>query len=227
MMTTTRPNAWFLGTMLRVPIYADMGVLLTVFFVFVITPGTLQAKILGVLAFLLTILAHELGHALVARWRGMQGVQIVISALGGYCTYLPSNNTASQLMISLAGPFMNGLMVLVMWGILMLSDGQAWAADPQSFAVLLLNFASALFWWNLVLGIFNILPIYPMDGGQAFFHGLQLLGNERRARTWTLYASIGAALFTLWFVNVQLGGMNIILPILFFFLLMRAWKDLS
>ena len=240
-------NQWFLGHLLQVPVFIDIGAAITVLWIAMAFQGDLRRIILAIVAFLATIVLHELGHALAARARGMLGIHIVISALGGYCSYAGSDRPSSRLMISLAGPAVNFLLVAIMSMVFMImaaSYTKELAEPVSQWQVMMLamtrnlpqvgelgslfyELAALAFWVNLALGILNSMPVFPMDGGQAVYRFLQMCTDERRARSGTLAMSlIGAiaciALFTWW----QGQPSNFII-ILMLFLLFQAWRILA
>ncbi|QDU45428.1 Stage IV sporulation protein FB [Symmachiella dynata] len=119
----------------------------------------------GVCCIFLSILVHELGHALVTKWFGWSP-NIVLYYFGGVAQFLPDRGFTPlrSILISLAGPFAGFLL----WGL-------TWAGV---FAIVLFgvdhhispagNFAlNFLIWINLYWTLFNLLPIYPLDGGQV------------------------------------------------------------
>jgi Zn-dependent protease len=215
----------YLGHLVRVPVFADLGAALMVLFVLFFWQGwSLDQRLMVLIALFVAIVLHELGHALVARRKGMAGVTIVISALGGYCSYLPGSSGRGQTLISLAGPLMNGVVVLVSWLLMELLAWQVTNIEPGSFMAILAMQLSFIFYINIVLGVFNILPIYPLDGGQAMLHFLARSGNQVLARKATLWSSLllGGAVLALF---LQFGAIFMVL--LMAYLMFQAWSHLS
>jgi len=110
--------------------------------------------------FFVAVLAHELGHALMYRRYGSQA-SIQLHGLGGTTTSESGQLTHRQdLWVSLAGP---GAGLLLAGGVLALQK-----LTPLGQAGGLVAFTVwCLLWVNLVLSVFNLLPMYPLDGGQA------------------------------------------------------------
>ncbi len=105
---------------------------------------------------------HEFGHALACRQVGGQANRIVLWPLGGIAFVSPPPRAGAMLWSIAAGPMVNLLLV----PILTLAEHSAgrvgWAStNPDAFRVLHL-----LWQINLALLLFNLLPIYPLDGGQ-------------------------------------------------------------
>jgi len=104
-----------------------------------------------------SVLIHELAHALSARAFGWPSEKIVLNLWGGHTQF--ENFTASpgrSVTVALAGPASNFVIAGVMWAILStdtLTGVPAMLADILRLA-------------NLVIGIFNVLPGMPLDGGR-------------------------------------------------------------
>jgi Zn-dependent protease/CBS domain-containing protein len=152
---------------------------LLAFLLIVATQDTTPAlRVLGLFGILFgSVVVHELGHALVARGSGIPAKGIILLPIGGI-TILdeahaipdPINGWRRDIRIAAAGPLVNlfiaGLFALVL---LVAVPGISLTAKPllQSSALL-----RSIVWANLYLGLFNLLPAYPMDGGRvlrAFF----------------------------------------------------------
>ncbi|KGA12389.1 MAG: hypothetical protein GM46_1750 [actinobacterium acAcidi] len=106
-------------------------------------------------------LLHELGHAFAARRTGATA-QISLDFLAGYAAFTPTRDLKrwERAGISLAGPFTQialGCVVLIALGVNPLDHDQ-FAADYWSFAI----------WWaGPAIGIFNLIPVLPLDGGSV------------------------------------------------------------
>ena len=213
----------YLGNIGSVPLYASFEAVFLLIFVYLQWQGLPSAQRSGeyficlILVFLLAIVLHELGHALAALSRGMSGVSITIGALGGYCSYVGVPHPARQFMISLAGPATN---LLLAYGAYLLSQAD-FSSDLLRF------FVGQMFFWNLALGILNLMPIYPLDGGQMLL-SLSELGLARRAARHltlcvSLVAGIGLILYALSPFNHYVGSFTIMLIVSLLFV---AFRDL-
>jgi Zn-dependent protease len=131
------------------------------------------AQVLLGLTLLLTLLVHEMGHALTARRLGLDPI-ILIHAFGGATSFLPTGvpGRAAAIRIALAGPSAGLLMALA--GVLALKFGPHLSGHPWSSAVRgpLTEFIQINGFWSLV----NLLPVMPFDGGQVLVY---LLGPNR------------------------------------------------
>ena len=111
-----------------------------------------------VLAIFAIVLLHEFGHALACRSVGGRAEQIMLWPLGGVAFVHPPPRPGAVLWSLAAGPLVNVLLVPALYaGVL--AAAPLGGEDP-------LRFARSVFLFNVVILIFNMLPIYPLDGGQ-------------------------------------------------------------
>ena len=124
-----------------------------------------------------SVVLHELGHALVARGSGIPAKAIILLPIGGV-TVLdeahaipdPVNAWKRDIRVAVAGPLVN-LFIAGVTALILLTaiPGFSLTVKPLLYSGALLR---SLVWANLYLGLFNLLPAYPMDGGRvlrAFF----------------------------------------------------------
>ena len=129
-------------------------------------PDDLQATAIWVMAGFLSILAHELGHALTSGYFG-QPSAITLFAFGGYATHFPFYGTWRNVAVVAAGPavsFTTGGLALLT--IILLVRHPGWLPEDIGVRSNLFHFLSSLVSQGIGWGLFNILPIYPLDGGQ-------------------------------------------------------------
>ena len=127
------------------------------------------------LSFLLIVFVsvylHELGHALTARRLGIQPRDIVLMPLGGMArfeaTAIPPR---SDLWIAAAGPLVNLALAAIAAVPLMLTSSDVSLLQPLSGQSILLLIVQM----NLILGVTNLLPAMPLDGGRILRAGLSL-----------------------------------------------------
>ncbi len=118
--------------------------------------------LLEYLMLFLVVLLHEFGHALACRSVGGSSDQIVLWPLGGVAYVSPPPRAGAQLWSIAAGPLVNVVLLPVFYGVFYACRGSgAFEQNPD-----LLQFLRAVFYMNLSLLVFNLLPIYPLDGGQ-------------------------------------------------------------
>lgn len=117
---------------------------------------------LEVLALFGLVLIHEFGHQLACRSVGGQTQDIVLWPLGGVAYVNPPQRPGAQLWSIAAGPLVNVVLTPVFIGLVMLVRQAGWEDNHPDAFRLLVNVRNI----NLVLLIFNLLPVYPLDGGQ-------------------------------------------------------------
>jgi Zn-dependent protease len=149
------------------------------------------------------VVLHELGHALAARRYGVPTSDITLLPIGGVARLqrIPEQ-PAQELIVALAGPAVNVLIVAVLWVVfgVRLPEG---ADDPQH--LLRGPFWPKMLEVNAFLAGFNMLPAFPMDGGRVLRALLAM--RMPYARATRVAASIGQfmamgfALFGLYVTN--------------------------
>jgi Zn-dependent protease len=136
------------------------------------------------------VLLHEFGHAFACRQTGGTAEQIVLWPLGGVAFVNPPPRPGALLWSIAAGPLVNVLLVPVTIGLWLLLRH----ASPAEFFAPLKHFCAAVAIMNLVLLVFNLLPIYPLDGGQILFALLWfVLGRARGLLVASVVGMVGAA----------------------------------
>jgi len=137
------------------------------------------------LALFAIVTLHEFGHALACRQVGGRADTIVLWPLGGVAYVDPPQRPGATLWSLAAGPLVNVVLVPVLAGALIAARtaGVAHAA-PDAAACL-----RAVAYINLGLLLFNLLPVYPLDGGQILRSLLWFVLG--RARSLTVATSIG------------------------------------
>lgn len=160
---------------------------------------------------LLSVLAHEFGHVLVARRTGGSADEIDLTPIGGLTPCQPGPSPKAHLMSVLAGPFTN-LMIcgLTMYPMLKSPYAAAWF-DPFTFPEVVLKGKAVsqvmpelivlAFKANWMLFLVNLLPAHPLDAGSLLLQRMTREGDVQYGKY--RYLSVGA------FVGVTLviGGM--------------------
>ena len=150
------------------------------------------------LALFLIVMFHEFGHALACRSVGGRANQIVLWPLGGVAYVDPPPRPGATLWSIVAGPLVNVVLipVLLVLGTAVKSSGLA-ASNPD-----LIQLIRSIAYINFGLLIFNILPVYPLDGGQIFRSLLWfILGRARSLMVAAVFGFLGVAGFILWAVK--------------------------
>ena len=141
------------------------------------------------LALFAIILAHEFGHAFACRQVGGQADQIMLWPLGGAAFVNPPQRPGAYLWSIAAGPLVNVILFPIFTAIIMLTArANLRVTDPDLY-----RFISALWLMNAGLLVFNLLPIYPLDGGQLVRGILWYwLGRVRSLRVASVIGFAGA-----------------------------------
>ncbi len=119
--------------------------------------SSLPLLLLWVAIVFVSILGHELGHALAMRYFGDHRTQIILYSFGGLASGRPGRSRGQKLVISGAGPAFSAMLGLLGWGM-------EHVFPLDSFMVR----AGFHFWMYVNIGwtLFNLLPVIPLDGGR-------------------------------------------------------------
>ena len=126
------------------------------------------------------VVVHELAHSLLARRRGVTVGSIVLLPIGGVSELerLP-DNPRDELHIAVVGPLASFALAGLAGGAALLAGQALWPVGMSS------GWLTDLFWFNLIVGAFNLVPAFPLDGGRVLRALLQrrydLEGATRRA----------------------------------------------
>jgi tetratricopeptide (TPR) repeat protein/Zn-dependent protease len=154
------------------------------------------------------VLAHEFGHAFACRSVGGAADRIVLWPLGGVALVAPPPRPGPHLWTAVAGPLVNVVLLPVT---LVLAIAVSQGGDPASSDVA--QFAGAVFFMNAGLLVFNLLPIYPMDGGQILHAALWFaLGRGRSLVAASVIGLVFAALLAPMAVVIGLGFGALLAP---------------
>ena len=157
-------------------------------------------------ALFVSILIHELGHALAMRFYGYSPF-VTLYAMGGFTSYgqlgdfrSRGSRTLSQIIICFAGPCAGFLLA----GVVIAAMVGAGRVLNQNVTIppLLDTFCYHILWISIVWGIVNLMPVYPLDGGQIS-REILLAISPNRGIHWSLVLSIITATMlavaALWF----------------------------
>lgn len=137
------------------------------------------------LTLFLVVTLHEFGHALACRQVGGRANKIVLWPLGGVAYVEPPPRPAPTLWSIAAGPLVNVVLLGISYAMTIWAGHNGWRLSaPHVY-----RFLRALVAMNLILLAFNLLPIYPLDGGQILRSLLWFVLG--RARSLKLAAVIG------------------------------------
>jgi Zn-dependent protease len=167
--------------------------------------STWGAAFLATGLFFLGVLLHELAHALVAKSFRVPVSSISLFIFGGVAQFeRDAPSPRAELLISLAGPATSLLL-----GILGVASALVFSRAPEPIG--------GLFWWlgtvNLALGVFNLLPSFPLDGGRAlraiaWFVSEDVQWSNRVALRSGQYGAFALFLAGFYMIITQHGGIT-------------------
>ncbi len=157
-----------------------------------------SVAVAGALLFFLSVLAHELAHSLVAQSRGMPVSSIRLHLFGGVSNIQQEpDSPGDEFLMAILGPVTS----LVIGGGLLLITAVAAnitggpAGSPQDILAQLNPTLTILAWLgsvNVILGVFNLIPGFPLDGGRVLRSILwSITGNLRQATQWASWTGQG------------------------------------
>ncbi|MGA2085234.1 MAG: site-2 protease family protein [Terracidiphilus sp.] len=170
-------------------------------------------------ALFLIVLTHELGHSLACRQVGGTANRILLWPFGGVAYVDPPQRPGATLWSIAAGPLVNVALMPILFAAYWLSRSAGWAHTmPDAYR--LLRSVLAI---NIGLLVFNILPIYPLDGGQILRSLLWFpLGRARSLMVATIVGLLGIIGFfglAVFFHSAWTGAIAV-------FMLLNCWAGL-
>jgi len=155
-----------------------------------------------------SVVIHELGHALMARRFGIETQQIVLLPIGGVAMLAEApSRPAHELWIALAGPATSLALAGLTWGVFWLTDN---------------GLAGHLAVINLALGLFNLVPAFPLDGGRMLRAVLAMRMGLLDATKWA--ARLGRVLAALFVLTGLVQG-DMLLGLVGLFVLFSATAE--
>ena len=197
---------WFAIALVRVPSLIGVDV-------------TLPTAIAIYLTLFAIVLIHEFGHSLACRQTGGRTHDIVLWPFGRIA-YVRRPRPGATLWSIAAGPLVNVVLVPVLAAL-------AWASSAAGFTNQVAGLAA---YWrvvqviNISLLVFNLIPVYPLDGGQILQSLLWfLVGRTRSLHVVSVFGLIGVAAFGVW----ALVERDFWLGFIALFLGQRCWMGLQ
>ena len=119
------------------------------------------------LTFFMCVVLHEFGHSLTAIHFGVGVRRILLMPIGGMAEFdsIP-RQPSRELLITLAGPAVNFAIAAGLWILVGIPPG--WSPGDFTYPANATGFAQLMLHWNLLMGLFNLVPVFPMDGGRIF-----------------------------------------------------------
>ncbi|MDQ0110841.1 M50 family metallopeptidase [Paenibacillus harenae] len=185
-------------------------------FIMIMLASVFTGYIAELLTLFLLVIVHEMGHVLMARSFGWTIREVKLLPFGGVVEVEEAGgvSAAEEAMVAIAGPLQNLWMGLAAWGFGQLG---LWDADWAAYV------------WkaNLMIGMFNLLPIHPLDGGKLMQAALSYMMNYYSMLIWSARISllfsacmiVGSLLPWLVYKN----GLQLNLLVVGLFLFMTNW----
>ena len=161
----TRQGSIRLFQLFEITVYLHWSWFLILVYFFQIgrtSDSSMTMNMLGLATLFLIVLMHEFGHALACKQVGGQANQIVLWPLGGVAYVSPPQRPGAMLWSIAAGPLVNVVLLLASLAILIISG----ALGISGRAPIFWDYISLFAYINLILLKFNLLPVFPLDGGQ-------------------------------------------------------------
>ncbi len=159
-------------------------ILMVIFVIFSMEGGTpWHEAVLWIPIIFVSVLFHEGGHAAANGALGLGPSHIVLGGFGGFTMNRSQRKVWQDIVVSLAGP----LFSFVLAGIIYFGQGAlpVFRTDPM-LSILMPLLVQA----NVIWGIFNLLPVFPMDGGQALFGFVRYMAKPRTALLISIWSSM-------------------------------------
>ena len=196
-------NGFRIGRIAGIDVHLDWSLLIVFFLIVFSLGGTLfpfwhsewssgqswLTALAAALLFFVSVLLHELSHALVGRRYGVEVRRISLFVFGGVAKIVNEpGHWRAELWMAIVGPITSLVIGLLCT---MLATGGVSKIDPDNPRQLLASLgpASTLLLWlgqiNIVLACFNLVPGFPLDGGRVLRAALWgMTGNLRQATRW-------------------------------------------
>ncbi len=183
--------SWTIGTFFKIPIRLHISMLLVPLLTYNWMPiqGIIDIVAWAALVVLLfgSVLLHEIGHALTARRYGIRTQDIILTPIGGMARIVSMpQKPIQEIAIAVAGPVVSlaiagiGFALSIFFGLV-----------PQ-LPLAVFKGVGLLFWINVMLGVFNLVPALPMDGGRILRGFLAMKHDYLKATQ--IAAKVGRAL---------------------------------
>lgn len=191
--------------------------------IFIVAPGGIKplALLVGVFFF---VTVHELCHSLAAKAFGIEVKEITLFPIGGVASMsrVPEK-PMEEFLISLAGPLSNVAIVAALFYPMKVYFGDAVLFHDLSTATWPLTI-SYIYWINLILAIFNMIPAFPMDGGRIL---RSILASRLGWLNATKIAVSLGRVFAIIFAYLGIVRGNLILVLIAIFIYLAASNELA
>jgi len=167
-----------------IPVWVSPWYLLVLLFWF--SAGDFTGNMVWAVCVTVSILVHELGHALVARHFGLRP-QILLHGLGGLCAHDRAKKDGHDALIIAAGPTAGLLLGGLTFAVAYFASDAITDLEHARLAQLVVQ---DMLYINILWSFINLLPMWPLDGGQLYRLGMMRLASPRRAEKITHVTAI-------------------------------------
>jgi len=228
----TRRGSFHLFQFAGINVYVHWSWFIIAYLVIKFRTGLYSSPVWNMLEYLslfLIVLIHEFGHQLACRQVGGKTHDIILFPFGGVAYVSPPQRPGAQLWSIAAGPLVNVVLIPILTVLLSLLGGHPslHGIEPNEYA----EFLNNIWFINFGLLVFNMMPVYPLDGGQILRSLLWfVLGRANSLLAASIIGFIGVAVLIvlaallLFFSPVPLQG--IWLGAISVFILMNCWGGL-
>ncbi|MDD3776841.1 MAG: site-2 protease family protein [Actinomycetota bacterium] len=164
-----------------------------------LNPGLMAlVTLITVILFFFSVLFHEMSHSLVARKQGIPVNRISLFIFGGMAQIeKEADNPGSEFVMAVAGPLASFFLALVFGMGWLAARGTAVAVEPLRYLTII----------NIMLGAFNLLPGFPLDGGRVL-----------RSIIWKTTGNLNRATYIAMISGRVIGFLMVAVGILFIFI---------
>jgi stage IV sporulation protein FB len=186
---------------IRVRAHASLIIIILLVLLFGLGRGsTVEMRVQSMVILFAIILLHEFGHCFAARWTGGEANEIMLSPLGGLAMTMSRHNWWSRFATVAAGPLVNvilcficGMSVFILSGNVLLTPWSIAEYVPKQGWFHVYNYLYWIFVVSYILLLFNLLPVFPLDGGQLLQAILWKYFGHYKSMLWTLNIGLPGA----------------------------------
>jgi Zn-dependent protease len=157
-----------IGSIWGIPIELHFTFILLIAAVLILSIPTQQFYTFFIVLFLFVfVVFHELAHSIIARHYGIKVRKIILYPIGGVSEIEEiTDNPSQEWRMAVAGPLTSVVLGVALLAVSLVTSTQAFTIS--TFTKITGNFLTDLATLNILLGAFNLIPAFPMDGGRVF-----------------------------------------------------------
>ncbi|MVT08723.1 site-2 protease family protein [Chitinophaga tropicalis] len=180
--------------------------------------------LLAMTALFASVLLHELAHMIMARYYGIVTKSILLLPVGGV-THLKNqpSRPEQEIMVSVSGPLVNLLVALLLIPFIP-GSFSFWHMLPMMGGVDGHNFIFFVHFVNLTLGLLNLIPAFPLDGGRVLRGILQIFTSPVKATLIAVWIGRG---FAILLCLSGIFNLNLLLVVTGFILLLQGTAEIE